>query len=76
MTASKSFSGQTPEFLAVSAKTNQPIGLPENVVWNGIQLGSDELIVYITEKGEQQFITTHPFDENKYYKVILFDYSS
>jgi hypothetical protein len=76
MTVSKSFSGQTPEFLAVSTKTNEPIDLPNTIVWNGIQLGSDELIVHITEKGEQQFITTHPFDENKYYKVILFDYSS
>jgi hypothetical protein len=75
MTALNASSGQTPEFLAVSATTNTPIDLPTNVVWNGVQLGSDELIVYITEKGERQFITTQPFDENKYYKVILFDYS-
>jgi len=46
------------------------------VVWDGIQLEDDEMILYVTEEGEQQIVTTRPFDDEAYYKVILFDYST
>lgn len=65
-----------PEFSAISAKTNQEIELPKNVVWSSIRLEDDQLILYISEEGEFQYITKLPFDEEKMYKVILFDYSS
>jgi len=45
-------------------------------VWDGIQLQEDEAIVYINEEGEKQIITSRPFNEDKAYRVILFDYSS
>jgi hypothetical protein len=76
MTASKDSLGPIPQFSAVSAETNAPIPLPRNIVWDGITLDPDELIVYINEKGEYEYITTHPFDENKQYRIIIFDYSS
>ena len=75
MSNSKNSSEEIPEFSAISTKTNKPVDLPTKIVWDGIQLDSDEMILYIDEKGEQQIITTHPFDDEKYYKVILFDYS-
>jgi len=62
-----------PEFLAVSDKTE--LDLPNEIIWKVTTLLEDEVIVYITKKGEQQFITTHPFDDSKMYTVILFDYS-
>ena len=75
MSASGDSSGPIPQFSAVSVQTNEPIDLPYNIVWKGIQLDDDELILYINEEGEQQMITARPFDEEKYYKIILFDYS-
>ncbi len=64
-----------PQFSAISAKTNEEIPLPANVVWNGIRLDEDQCIVYITEDNEFQYITSSPFDENKMYRIIIFDYS-
>ena len=75
MTASEnSFEGM-PEFTAISAETNEPVDLPNKIVWDGIQLQEDEAIVYINEEGEKQIITSRPFNEDKAYRVILFDYS-
>ena len=65
-----------PEFSAISAQTNEKIPLPKDIVWNGIQLKDDELILYITEEGEYQYITNKPFNEDKLYKIIIFDYSN
>jgi hypothetical protein len=76
MTTSNNSLEPIPPFLAISAETNKPLNLPKNIIWDGITLGSDELIVYINEKGEHEYITTLPFDENKLYKIIIFDYSS
>lgn len=76
MDTSDASSGQTPEFSAISTTTNKPVDLPSKVVWDGIQLEDDEMILYVTEEGEQQIVTTRPFDDEAYYKVILFDYST
>lgn len=76
MKPSNDSSEATPPFLAISSKTNEPVDIPDNIVWKTIQLDDDEMIIYIDEKGEQSFITTRPFNEEKYYRVILFDYSS
>lgn len=65
-----------PEFTAISAETNKPVDLPNRLVWDGIQLQEDEAIVYINEEGEKQIITSRPFNEDKAYRVILFDYST
>lgn len=66
----------TPEFSAISAATKEKIPLPNIITWESLTLAEDEIIVYITETGEVQYVTTRPFDENKQYKIILFDYST
>jgi hypothetical protein len=76
MTVSENSSEKVPEFSAISAKTNEPVDLPKDLVWESLQLDEDEAVVYVDEKGEKQIITTQPFDEDKYYRVILFDYST
>lgn len=75
MVASGNSSEAMPEFSVLSAP-NSKLDLPNNVVWKGIQLQADEVLLYITEKGEKHIITSHPFDENSYYKIILVDEST
>lgn len=63
-----------PQFSAISAKTNEPIDLPKSILWKSVLLDDDEAIVYIDEKGEKSIVTSRPFDDEKYYKIIIYDY--
>jgi hypothetical protein len=64
-----------PEFSVVSDQ-DKPIKLPNSIIWNGIQLSDDQVIIYINEEGSREYISKLPFDDNKYYReIILFDYS-
>lgn len=73
MTTSEDSLGKIPEFLALSDKGQ--LDLPNQVIWKGIQLDEDELIIYIDEKGEQSMVTQSPFDDEKFYRVTVIDHS-
>lgn len=44
--------------------------LPPNIVWQGILLEDNEVLVYTDEHGEKHLVSKHPVNKNTKYRII------